>query len=107
VRPTRCCLPNDADNLHTANIYAVKQTAVYLEPELEVLLKLETQRQRRPMAEIIREALRTYVARKPRPAPPGVGAFASRGTDTAMRVDEVLKETAFGQPRSRRRRRRT
>jgi hypothetical protein len=58
------------------------------------------------MAEIIREALRGYVTREPRQAPPGAGAFASGRKDTATRVDDVLKETAFGQPRSRSRRRR-
>ena len=84
----------------------MKRTTVYLEADLEVLLKLETQRQQRPMAEIIREALRTYVTREARQAPPGAGAFASGRTDTATRVDGVLKETAFGQPRSRSRRRR-
>ena len=88
------------------NIYTVKRTTVYLEADLEVLLKLETQRQQRPMAEIIREALRTYVTRETRQAPPGAGAFASGRTDTATRVDDVLRETAFGQPRSRSRRRR-
>ena len=91
-----------------ANIYVVKRTTVYLEPELEVLLKLETQRQQRPMAEIIREALRTYVSREPRQAPPGAGAFASGRTDTAARVDDALRETGFGQrPRSTSRRRRS
>jgi hypothetical protein len=89
-----------------ANIYTVKRTTVYLEPDLEVMLKLETQRQQRPMAEIIREALRTYVTRETRQVPPGAGGFASGRTDTATRVDDVLKETAFGQPRSRSRRRR-
>lgn len=85
----------------------MKRTTVYLEPDLEVLLKLETQRQQRPMAEIIREALRSYVTREPRQAPPGAGAFASGRSDTATRVDDVLKETAFGQPRSSAKRRRS
>jgi ribbon-helix-helix CopG family protein len=86
---------------------SVKRTTVYLEPELEVLLKLETQRQQRPMAEIIREALRTYVSREPRQAPPGAGAFTSGRTDTAARADDVLRETGFAQQtraRSKRRR---
>ena len=71
-------------------------TAIYLEPELEVLLKLEVLRQKRPMAEIVREAVQAYVTRKPRQAPPGAGAFASGRADTAERAEDVLAETGFG-----------
>jgi hypothetical protein len=74
----------------------MKRTTIYLEPELEVLLKLEMRRQKRPMAALVREALHAYVAREPRQAPPGAGAFASGRRDTAERVDEVLAETGFG-----------
>jgi hypothetical protein len=74
----------------------MKRTTIYLEPELEVLLKMETLRQKRPMAEIVREAVFAYVTREPRRVPPGAGAFASGHADTAARVDEVLAETAFG-----------
>jgi hypothetical protein len=78
----------------------MKRTTIYLDPELEVLLKLETLRQKRPMAEIVREAVEAYVAREPRKAPPGAGAFASGRRDTADRVDEILGETGFGATRS-------
>jgi hypothetical protein len=74
----------------------MKRTTIYLEPELEVLLKMETLRQKRPMAEIVREAVLAYVTREPRRAPPGAGAFASGHADTADRVDDVLAETGFG-----------
>lgn len=74
----------------------MRRTTIYLEPELEVLLKLETQRQKRPMAELIREAVRTYVTRAPRQRPPGAGEFASGRTDTAERADDILAETGFG-----------
>jgi hypothetical protein len=53
-------------------------------------------RQKRPMAEIVREAVYAYVTREPRRPPPGAGAFASGGTDTAQRIDDVLEETQFG-----------
>ena len=85
----------------------MKRTTVYLEPELEVLLKLEVQRQQRPMAELIREALRAYVTRDARPSPPGAGAFASGRSDTADRAEQILEESAYGasrMPRPRRRR---
>ena len=74
----------------------MKRTTIYLDPELEVLLKLEMLRQKRPMAELVREAVHAYVAREPQRAPPGAGAFASGRSDTAARVDEILAETGFG-----------
>ena len=73
----------------------MKRTTIYLEPELEVLLKLEVLRQRRPMAEIVREAVQAYVTREPRNLPPGSGAFASKRSDTADRAEAVLAETGF------------
>jgi hypothetical protein len=74
----------------------MKRTTIYLESELEVLLRLEMLRQKRPMAEIVREAVYAYVTREPRRPPPGAGAFASGVSDTAERVDAVLEETQFG-----------
>jgi hypothetical protein len=74
----------------------MRRTTIYLEPELEVLLKLEMLRQKRPMAEIVREAISTYVNRSPRAAPPGAGAFASGHADTADDVDAALRATGFG-----------
>jgi hypothetical protein len=74
----------------------MRRTTIYLEPELEVLLKLEMLRQKRPMAELVREAVHAYVTRTPRQAPPGAGAFASGLADTADRVDEILGTTGFG-----------
>ena len=74
----------------------MKRTTIYLEPQLEVLLKLEMRRQQRPMAEIVREAVLAYVTREPRKAPPGAGAYSSGRDDTAERVDEVLADTGFG-----------
>jgi hypothetical protein len=76
----------------------MKRTTIYLEPDLEVLLKLEMLRQKRPMAEIVREAVQAYVTREPRKAPPGAGAFASGRSDTADRADQVLAATGFGVP---------
>jgi hypothetical protein len=80
----------------------MKRTTIYLEPELEVLLKLETLRQKRPMAEIVREAVHAYVTREPRQAPPGAGAFASGTKDTAEHAEAVLSATGFGRPSGRR-----
>ena len=80
----------------------MKRTTVYLEPDLEVLLKLEMLKQGRPMAEIVREAVQAYVTREPQRTPPGAGSFASGRSETASRVDDVLVETGFGEGAHRR-----
>lgn len=77
----------------------MRRTTIYLDAELEVLLKLEMLRQKRPMADIVREAVHAYVTSEPRHAPPGAGAFASGHTETAERADDVLRETGFGTDR--------
>lgn len=74
----------------------MKRTTIYLDAELEVLLKLEMLRQKRPMAELVREAVQAYVTREPSRTPPGAGAFASGYEDTAERADQLLEETGFG-----------
>lgn len=77
----------------------MKRTTLYLEPELELLLKLEMRRRGKPMAEIVREALRQYLGRSPTAAPPGAGAFRSGRRDTASKTDEILARTGFGRSR--------
>lgn len=74
----------------------MKRTTIYLDPELEVLLKLEMLRQKRPMAELVREAVQAYVTRVPSRTPPGAGAYASGRGDTADRAEQLLAETGFG-----------
>ena len=75
----------------------MRRTTIYLEPDLEVLLKLEMQRRKQPMAEIIREALRAFLRREPGKAPPGAGAFASGRKETAAKAEEILTRTRFGE----------
>jgi hypothetical protein len=58
------------------------------------------------MAELIREALQTYLTREPRKPPPGAGAFASGHADTSNRAEEILAESGFGAARSPRAKRR-
>ena len=76
----------------------MKRTTVYFEPSLELLLKAEALRQKRPMAEVVREAVYHYVTREPRGAPPGAGAFSSGHADTADRAETILETTGFGAP---------
>jgi hypothetical protein len=70
---------------------------LYLEPDLEIRLKLEALRRKKPMSEVIREALRSYFRQKPRTLPPGAGAFDSGHVDTAERAEELLGELGFGE----------
>ena len=95
-------LPGVNEDIYASIIY-MKRTTIYLDAELEVLLRLEVRRQKRPMADIVREAVHAYVSRDPRPAPPGAGAFSSGHPDTAERAEDVLAETGFGTPRAPRR----
>jgi hypothetical protein len=74
----------------------MKRTTVYFEPELEALLKAETIRRNRPMAELIREAVREYIVRTSPAPPPGAGQFSSGKSDTAERSEEILATTGFG-----------
>jgi predicted transcriptional regulator len=75
----------------------LKRTTIYLEPELEIRLQLQARLRRTPMSEIIREALRQYLEKRPRSLPPGAGEFDSGLADTAERTDAVLAETGFGE----------
>jgi hypothetical protein len=77
----------------------MKRTTLYLEPDLEILLKLESVRRKQPMAEIVRAALRHYLEREPSPGPPGAGAFASGRRSTAARAEEALSKLGFGRDR--------
>ena len=81
----------------------MKRTTVYLDPDLEVLLKLEMRRQGRPMAEIVREAVQAYVTRVPHAPPPGAGEFASGRSGTAADTKGALADTGFGAGRRARR----
>ena len=77
----------------------MKRTTIYLEPELEARLKRETRRQKRSMADLIREALRRYVGDAPLRQPPGAGAFASGRKDTASDTGAALAKAGFGKDR--------
>jgi hypothetical protein len=74
----------------------MKRTTIYLEPDLELRLKMEGLRRKQPMAELVREAVEVYLAAGPAPGPPGAGAFSSGRRDTADDVDAALKATGFG-----------
>ena len=75
----------------------MKRVTTHLDSELEILLKLEALRQKRPTVEVIREALRSHLSKQPRGLSPGGGAFDSGHTDTAERAEELLGELGFGE----------
>jgi len=89
----------NADSYVYVSIETMKRTTIYLEPALEAQLKAETLRRKRPMAELVREAVREYLVRSRPAAPPGVGAFTSGSESTAERAEDVLGETGFGAER--------
>lgn len=70
------------------------RTTVYLDENTEADLKLLARRQGRPKAELIREALETYVAKARAKLeielPPGVGRYASSRDDVSERADVLL-----------------
>jgi len=75
----------------------MKRTTIYLDPDSEVLLKLEAMRSGKPAAEVIREAIRAYVRDRPSRLPPGGGAFRSGKRKTAERAEDVLQNSHFGE----------
>jgi len=74
----------------------MKRTTIYLEPELEMRLKVEGLRRKQSMAVLVREAVEAYLGAEPPTGPPGAGAFASGRHDTAARAESVLARTGFG-----------
>lgn len=74
----------------------MKRTTIYLEPELEMRLKVEGLRRKQPMAALVREAVEAYLGGEPATGPPGAGAFASGRHDTAARAEKVLASSGFG-----------
>lgn len=73
----------------------MKRAPIYLDPDLEALLKLEAMRSKRSMADVLREALKSYLSGLPRQPPPGAGAFDSGHTETGERAEEILGELGF------------
>ena len=74
----------------------MKRTTIYLDADLEMRLKMEGVRRKRPMAELVREAVEVYLAGGAAGGPPGGGAFSSGRRDTADRAEEILSKTGFG-----------
>ena len=70
------------------------KTTVYLQPGLAVTVRDLANREGRPQAEIIRDALTEYARLRKRPAIPGLGEFDSGHTDTSKRAENLLRQAA-------------
>ena len=74
------------------------KTTVYLEEDLVVELRRLAEARKRSQAELIRDALRTYVKREgrrsKRPTPVGLGAFASSRSDVGRKAEQILRSAA-------------
>jgi predicted transcriptional regulator len=69
----------------------MRRTSVMLDPDLKVSLKLEALRLRRPSSELVRDALRAYLADRQRaPDLSWIGAFESQAGNVAERAEEKL-----------------
>lgn len=68
----------------------MEKTTLYLPAELQRAIREEGRRSRRSQAQVIREALTTYVAKKPRPLPRSIG-IASDGKVTGRRSEAWLR----------------
>ena len=70
------------------------KTTVYLHSGLAVTVRELANREGRPQAEIIRDALAEYARLRKRPAIPGLGEFDSGHADTSKRARDLLKQAA-------------
>jgi predicted transcriptional regulator len=73
-----------------------RRTTIVLDPDLDILLKLEARRQKRSMTVLIQEALREKY-QKPRGLPPGVGQYDSGRSDTSERIEELLESDEYAE----------
>ncbi|HYM10926.1 MAG TPA: CopG family transcriptional regulator [Bryobacterales bacterium] len=70
------------------------KTTVYLDPEVALSLRQLAERQGCSQAELIREALATYVRRSGRLKPKGIGRYHSGRSDVSERAEELLRRAA-------------
>ena len=78
----------------------MKRTTIFIDEPLERDLKARAERERRPMAELVREAVREYMAHDSAaaPLPRFVGVGRSGRTDTAERHEELLFQSEPDEP---------
>lgn len=74
------------------NIYVMKRTTIFAEESLLRQVRAEARRQGVSTAQLVREALAAYVARRVLTAgiPSIAGQYSSGNSETSARVDELL-----------------
>jgi predicted transcriptional regulator len=70
------------------------KTTVYLDTDIVLALRQMAESQGRPQAELIRDALESYVKRGKRPLPAGMGKYDSGESDVSERAEEILRKAA-------------
>src|SRR6266849_9721908 len=76
------------------HIWYMVKTTVYMDSEVALTLRQLAAIQRRPQAEIIREAILAYTKSAARPRPKGVGAYQSGRTDVSERAEDLMRRAA-------------
>lgn len=75
--------------------YHMEKTTIYLPKELSGQLRYEAKRQKKPQAELIREAVATYLASRPKRLPSFIGSYdgppLAPGVDSSN-VKEWIRE---------------
>jgi predicted transcriptional regulator len=72
----------------------VTKTTVYLDTDTVLALRQMAESQGRPQAELIRDALESYVKLGKRPLPAGMGKYDSGESDVSERAEEILRKAA-------------
>jgi hypothetical protein len=71
------------------------KTTVYLDDDVVRSLRAIAAQSRKPQAQLIREALRTYTSSARPPLPLGIGMFDSGHADTTSRRKQLLRQAAI------------
>jgi hypothetical protein len=68
-------------------VYGMEKTTLYLPDQLQRELREAAQREGRPQAELVREALDAYLRSRPRPQPASIGMLE----DTEVRARDAKR----------------
>lgn len=75
----------------------MKRTTIKLPDELDARLRFEAERRGMTISELTREAIAAHIGDVPLRRLRAAGAGRGDGTSVADRIDEILRETGFGE----------
>lgn len=75
----------------------MKRTTIKLPDELDARLRFEAERRGVTISELTREAIGAYLGEGPHRRLRAAGAGRGDGSGVAGRIDELLRETGFGE----------